>query len=289
MKEEKIFSLSRFLVDFRSILQISDSLDFVFLYLALMTLNYKEFGQGDPIIILHGLFGTLDNWQTIGKKLAEHFSVYLIDQRNHGRSPHHPAFNYSLMAEDLKTFMESQWMYKAHIIGHSMGGKTAMQFAMDYPDMVDRLVVVDIGPKAYEGGHQTIFEALNHLDLTTLDNRKTADSELATRIEEFGVRQFLLKNLRREKAGGYQWKMNLDAIQKNYPAILSAIPLTDTFEAESLFIRGGLSKYIEDEDWPNILTYFPNAHLKTVEQSGHWVHAEAPEELLKMVLDFLEE
>lgn len=122
-----------------------------------MELNYKEFGQGDPLIILHGLFGTLDNWQTIAKKLAKHYSVYLIDQRNHGRSPHHDEFDYVVMAEDLHEFMESQWIYKAHILGHSMGGKTAMQFAMEYPDMIDQLIIIDIAPKKYQGGHQLIF------------------------------------------------------------------------------------------------------------------------------------
>ena len=252
-----------------------------------MTLNFKAFGQGDPIIILHGLFGTLDNWQTIGKKLAEHYMVYLVDQRNHGRSPHHPDFNYALMAEDLRTFMESQWIYKAHLIGHSMGGKTVMQFAMDFPDMIDRLIVVDIAPKAYAGGHQAIFDALKQLDLGSIEHRKEADEALAKNIEQYGVRQFLLKNLSREKAGGYRWKMNLPAIQQHYQAILDTIPLSEAFEEKSLFIRGSQSNYIMDEDWPTVLSYFPNAHLATVEGSGHWVHAEAPAELLKLVSDFL--
>jgi len=252
-----------------------------------MTLNFKAFGQGDPIIILHGLFGTLDNWQTIGKKLAEHYMVYLVDQRNHGRSPHHPDFNYALMAEDLRTFMESQWIYKAHLIGHSMGGKTVMQFAMDFPDMIDQLIVVDIAPKTYAGGHQAIFNALNQLDLGSLEHRKEADKALSKNIKDYGVRQFLLKNLTREKAGGYRWKMNLPVIQQHYQAILDTIPLNEAFEEKSLFIRGSQSNYIMDEDWPTVLSYFPNAHLATVEGSGHWVHAEAPGELLKLVSDFL--
>ena len=118
----------------------------------MLELNYKEFGQGEPLIILHGLFGTLDNWQTIAKKLAEHYTVFIVDQRNHGRSPHHADFNYQLMAEDLRDFMEARWAYQATVIGHSMGGKTAMQFALTYPDMVEKLVVVDIGPQQYVGG-----------------------------------------------------------------------------------------------------------------------------------------
>ncbi|MEM9820207.1 MAG: alpha/beta fold hydrolase [Bacteroidota bacterium] len=252
-----------------------------------MTLNFKAFGQGDPVIILHGLFGTLDNWQTIGKQLAEQYSVYLVDQRNHGRSPHHSDFNYAIMAEDLRHFMESQWIYKAHLIGHSMGGKTVMQFAMDFPDMIDRLIVVDIAPKAYAGGHQDIFNALHQLDLDQIEDRKTADAQLAKYIEDFGVRQFLLKNLMREKAGGYRWKMNLPVIEQHYQAILDTIPLTEAFEEKTLFIRGSRSKYISDDDWPKVLTHFPKAHLATVEGSGHWVHAEAPKALLKLVKEFL--
>ena len=191
------------------------------------------------------------------------------------------------MAEDLREFMESQWIYKAHLIGHSMGGKTVMQFAMDYPDMIDQLIVVDIAPKTYAGGHQAIFDALNQLDLGQIEDRKEANELLAKNIEDLGVRQFLLKNLSREKTGGYRWKMNLPVIQQHYQAILDTIPLSEAFEESSLFIRGSRSNYIMDEDWPTILSYFPSARLATVEGSGHWVHAEAPTELLKLVTDFL--
>jgi pimeloyl-ACP methyl ester carboxylesterase len=131
----------------------------------MLPLKFKTYGQGEPVIILHGLFGTADNWQTIGKRLSEQYSVFLPDQRNHGRSPHDPAMNYDLMADDLLHLMESNWMFKARIVGHSMGGKTAMKFALKYPDMVEKLVVVDIAPKAYQGGHQEIFEAMLSLDL----------------------------------------------------------------------------------------------------------------------------
>lgn len=254
----------------------------------MLILNHKAFGQGDPIIILHGLFGTLDNWQTVGKRLAENYAVYLIDQRNHGRSPHVEGLSYPLMAEDLQGFLESNWIYKAHIIGHSMGGKVAMEFALEYPDMVDKLVIVDIAPKAYKGGHELIFKALLGLDLDKLEGRKEADAELAAMgIEEFGVRQFLLKNLSRNKEGGYYWKMNLLEIHKHYQDILADVESEAVYEEEALFIRGGKSKYIQDEDWARLLERFPAAQLKTIEQSGHWVHAEAPEDLLAHVSDFL--
>lgn len=252
-----------------------------------MELNYKEFGQGDPVIILHGLFGTSDNWQTIAKKLAEHYTVFILDQRNHGRSPHDDEFNYHLMAEDLKDFMEQHWIHQARIIGHSMGGKTAMQFALEYPDMVEKLVVVDIANQNYQGGHEAIFKALFSLDLGNIKNRKEADAALETQIEDFGVRQFLLKNLSRNKSGQYEWKMNLPVIYKNYAAILSAVNGDYPFEGATLFVKGGLSDYITSDNFELTQTSFPNAELKTIEKAGHWVHAAAPAELLLLLDKFL--
>lgn len=249
-----------------------------------MRLHYKSFGQGDPIVILHGLFGTLDNWQTIAKQLAEQYTVYIVDQRNHGRSPHLDEMNYHLMAEDLKTFMESQWMYKAHIVGHSMGGKTAMQFALEYPEMVDTLVVIDIAPKTYVDGHSSIFEALMSIDLNRLESRNQAEDELRKRIPDYGVRQFLLKNLTRSKSGGFIWKMNLPVLHKHYSDILQATTGDMAFEGRTLFIRGSRSDYILPEDEPNILSLFPNARIETVRNAGHWVHAEAPAALLALLL-----
>jgi len=253
-----------------------------------MELNYKEFGQGDPIIILHGLFGTSDNWQTLAKKLAENYSVYIIDQRNHGRSPHDDEFNYKVMAEDLKNFLESNWIYSARIIGHSMGGKTAMQFATDYPDMVEKLVIVDIANENYEGGHESIFNALLSLDLEKIESRKEADAFLETQIDDFGVRQFLLKNLTRSKEGKYTWKMNLPVIHQNYQAILSKIEGDEIFEGATLFVKGGLSKYITETNFETTKEFFPNANLKIIENVGHWVHAEAPKDLLEILGIFLE-
>jgi len=251
-----------------------------------MELNFKSFGQGDPVIILHGLFGMLDNWQTIAKKLADNYTVFLVDQRNHGRSPHDDQFDYPTMAADLMAFMESQWIHQSHVIGHSMGGKTAMEFALTYPDSIDHLVVVDIAPKSYEGGHQAIFEALFSLNLKEIENRKEAEQALEAKISDFGVRQFLLKNLSRNKAGYYEWKMNLPAIHKNYQNILAATQATGTMEAPTLFIKGGQSNYIEDTDEDLIHSFFPTAKIKTIEKAGHWVHAEAPKELLGEVEAF---
>lgn len=253
-----------------------------------MDLNFKALGQGPPLIILHGLFGMLDNWQTLAKQFAEHYSVYIIDQRNHGRSPHVEEISYPLMAADLHAFMEKQWIYEAHIMGHSMGGKTAMQFALDFPDMVDKLIVVDMYPGPNSGGHQTIFEAMFALDLLNTPDRKTADAQLSERISEWGTRQFLLKNLSRDKAsGGYRWKMNLEVLHRHYEDILAAVGGEEAFEGPSLFIGGSRSDYRLNEHWSEIEELFPQAQLQMVEGAGHWVHADAPRELHQLVIDFL--
>ncbi|MBI1226570.1 MAG: alpha/beta fold hydrolase [Bacteroidetes bacterium] len=263
-----------------------------------MELNYKTFGQGDPVIILHGLFGTLDNWQTIARQLAENYSVFILDQRNHGRSPHAEPHDYPTLAEDLRQFMEAHWMYDgAHVIGHSMGGKTAMQFALNYPDLVKKLVVVDIAPKAYQGNHYEIFEALKAMDLDKIADRKEAEAFLAERIQEEDVRLFLMKNLTRKTpfsgeqggSGGFEFKMNLPVLWEHYPTILAEIS-GEPFEGPTLFIRGGRSKHVVlPEDESLIKKLFPNSEIKTVEGAGHWVHAEKPGELLKMVQVFLGE
>lgn len=252
-----------------------------------MQLNFKSFGQGPPVVILHGLFGMLDNWQTIAKKLAQNYSVFIIDQRNHGRSPHADEFSYSVMAEDLREFLESQWIYESHIIGHSMGGKTAMQFALNYPDMVDKLVVVDIAPQRNEGNHTLIYEALLDMPINDIQSRKEAEDALSTRIKDFGVRQFLLKNLTREKEGGYRWKMNLPILHEKYEEVLREVNGDHPFDRPALFIRGGRSDYIHQDQLPIIQELFPEATLATVENAGHWVHAEQPKELLSLLQTFL--
>jgi pimeloyl-ACP methyl ester carboxylesterase len=253
-----------------------------------MELNYKSFGQGPPLIILHGLFGTLDNWQTLAKRWADKHTVFLVDQRNHGRSPHLPEHNYPAMAEDLRSFMEANWMYEAHIMGHSMGGKTAMQFALTYPDMVDKLIIVDIAPKSYQGGHEEIVDALNELRLPEIEERSQADALLAERIDDYGVRQFLLKNLSRSKEGGYRWKMNLPVLTSDYEAILQNIKGDEVFDGPTLFIRGEKSNYIGADELPLLRSYFSQAELATIKDAGHWVHAEQPAALFNRVDTFLQ-
>lgn len=257
----------------------------------MIDLNYKEFGLGEPVIILHGLFGTLDNWQTIAKKLSEHFTVFILDLRNHGRSPQtDDEYTYQLLADDLAEFMQDHWIYEARIVGHSMGGKVAMQFALNHPDSVKKLVVIDIAPKDYRSGHDDIFDALRDIDLTTLTDRKEAEKYLMEALNnDVGTVQFLLKNLSRQtekEGGGFEWKMNLNVLHRDYDNILKA-PEGDPFPKPTLFIRGGNSHYIKDEDTTVIETLFPKSKVVTIDNAGHWVHADKPQELLKVVSDFL--
>ena len=252
-----------------------------------MELNYKKLGEGKPLIILHGLFGTLDNWMTLGKALSEHFTVYLVDQRNHGLSPHSDEFNYDVMAKDLEEFIEMHNLDRPSIIGHSMGGKTAMTFALRHPDQWDHLVVVDIAPKAYPVHHQQIIDALKALPVESLESRNEADEMLARDITDFGQRQFLLKNLQRNKEGGFSWKMNLDVIEENIEDIGQGMEDPLATEKKVMFVRGANSHYIRDEDYILINQLFPNARIETIEGAGHWVHAEKPEELFNLLLEFL--
>ena len=252
-----------------------------------MELNYKSFGQGQPIIIMHGMFGMLDNWQLIAKKLSEEYLVYLVDLRNHGRSPHSTEFGYDVMADDLLEFMQNNWLHHAYIIGHSMGGKVAMKFALDNPDMVDKLIVVDIAPKAYKGNHEPIIDALMGLDLSKINSRTEAEAYLRTKIDEESTVQFILKNLSREKDGSYNWKMNLPVIVEHYREILGHKETDEQYEGPTLFVKGEQSSYILTEEFPDYLHNFPNAKLSVVPNAGHWVHAENPEEFSRQVFDFL--
>lgn len=254
-----------------------------------MQLNFKSFGQGPPLVILHGLFGTLDNWQTLGKQWAEDYTVYLVDQRNHGRSPHLETISYKEMAEDLAGFLESEWIHKCHLLGHSMGGKVAMQFALDYPDLVEKLIIVDIAPKQYPAGHNEIFAAMLSLNLDALESRSAAAEQLSSQIPDRGVVQFLLKNLSRVPGGGFAWKMNLAVLHRDYENILQTVGGSDSFEGEALFIRGAKSHYVEKTDLPMINTLFPLAKLHSIQDAGHWIHAEQPAALFATVSAFLQE
>jgi len=219
--------------------------------------------------------------------VSQSFCVFALDQRNHGRSPHSDTFDYQVMADDLKEFMQQQGLSSTHLLGHSMGGKTAMQFAVTYPDKVDKLIAVDIAPKAYPAGHDEVFDALFALDVTALRTRQEADATLAERLPDLALRQFLLKNLEREASGVFRWRIDLDALYKNYEKILERIETARPFEKPTLFIKGENSDYIQGKDVDAITAIFPSARILTIPGTGHWVHAEAPREFARIVLDFL--
>ncbi|MCI0751336.1 MAG: alpha/beta fold hydrolase [Flammeovirgaceae bacterium] len=251
-----------------------------------MKLFYRELGQGQPILILHGLLGSSDNWLTQAKLLAENYKVYFLDQRNHGQSPHSDEHTYDLMAEDLKEFIDSHQLNTPIIIGHSMGGKTAMRFVSKYPQQVNVLIVVDIAPKAYNIHHDHIMEGLMAIPIKTLASRHEADKILSRYVEEADVRQFLLKNLSRKAEGGFTWKANVPVLNKCLPEIVQAIELPVPFEKATLFIRGKNSNYVRDEDRALIKKYFPKSDLLTMD-TGHWVQAEKPQEFVSVVHHYL--
>lgn len=254
-----------------------------------MKLHFRTLGEGYPLIILHGVFGSSDNWQTLGKVFADQFKVYLVDLRNHGNSPHSDEFNYTVMMEDVVELMKDEGLEKAHVLGHSMGGKVAMHLATHHSEVVSKLVVVDIAPKYYAPHHQQIFEGFHSVDLANLKSRKDAEDQMANVISNMGVRLFILKNLNRDKDGNFSWKLNVGAIEKAIEEVGESIEEGVSFEGETLFISGGKSDYITPEDHEAIKSYFPKAKIETVQGAGHWVHAEKPDDLEELVTSFLAE
>ena len=249
-------------------------------------LNHKVLGEGQPLVILHGLFGSLDNWITLGKKWSESYQVILVDQRNHGHSFHDEEFSYWAMSEDLKELLDELNVSQINLIGHSMGGKTAMTFAERYPQYLDKLIVADIGPKAYPVHHSTIINAFYEVPVEELKSRNEADEVLKHLIPEFGTRQFLLKNLARTSEG-FKWKMNLDVIARNIEEVGKLTSPSSPYDGNTLFINGGNSDYILPEDLVEIKKGFVNASFHTLENAGHWLHAEKPAEFFEAVNQFL--
>jgi esterase len=269
-----------------------------------MKLYFRKFGNGKPLIILHGLYGSSDNWFTFGKTLSKFYEVYLIDLRNHGRSPHSDEHNYKLMIQDLAEFFEMHQLEKAVVMGHSMGGKTAMLFALRYPSKVSKLVVVDASPKSYENDlyiadqirlHKTIVTALSNFDISAVHSREDADEALAKEIPNIRIRLFLLKNLKRDPKGHYYWTLNIKVISRNLENILNDFDpdlwkdVETPHDFSALFIKGQLSDYLLESDKSKILELFPNAVLETIPNAGHWVHAEQPKLFLSVLLKFLQQ
>jgi len=250
-----------------------------------MKLHYRELGNGQPLVILHGLFGFSDNWQTHAKKLAEYYRVILIDLRNHGHSKWSDEFSYSIMVEDVKELYDSLELKKSILMGHSMGGKVAMLFTQLHENLVEKLIVVDIGIKQYPAHHQHIIQGMRAIDLPNIQLRSAAEEVLKLHIDSEGVRQFLLKNLYWKEKGVLAWRMNIEVLEREMAGILMALPIQHV-HVPTLFIRGALSNYILDTDTEELEDAFPDSAIVTIDNAGHWVHAEQPEEFIHTILAF---
>ncbi len=252
-----------------------------------MELNYKKIGYGQPLIILHGLFGMLDNWITIAKKLSENYLVYIVDLRNHGKSGKSNVFNYQAMSDDLLEFMNTHNINSSHLLGHSLGGKTIMQFAFDYPEKVNRLIIADISPAEYENKHQMIIDAMLAIDFNTVKSRKEVEKILSERIKSERLLQFLMKNLYRKDKTSFGWKTNLEAVLNNLNEIGKAIESETQYTGPALFIKGGRSDYITMKEMHLIKKLFPYAEIKTISGATHWLHADKPKEFTSLALNYL--
>jgi len=254
-----------------------------------MQLHYQAYGTGPPLVVLHGLFGSLDNWHSISLKLSERFRVLAVDQRNHGRSPHSDEMTYSAMAADVSSLLQHERISSANVMGHSMGGKTAMQMALLFPRQVERLIVVDIAPRLYPPRHHLIIEAMHALDPGRYHTRKQMEEALAPAIPELPLRQFLLKNVRRSVAGTFQWQIGLEEIRRGYSELQRAGFDGTPFSKPTLFLRGERSDFLTEQDLVSIRPLFPNARLDTIPRAGHLVHVENPAAFLAAVSAFLEQ
>jgi len=253
-----------------------------------MKLHCKQFStQGEPLLVMHGLFGSLGNWSWHCRQLSKHFAVYGLDLRNHGASPHSDEMDYTHMAQDVLEFIDDHGIARAHLLGHSMGGKVAMQVALSTPQRVDHLVVADIAPVTYRGEHDDIFAGLLAIDLAALQSRTDADHILAPYEPDELVRQFLLTNLMKNPEGGFHWRINLPVLQSNYERLREKPAAPGPFEGPTLFVKGALSNYITEQYRDDILARFPHARTKVIMHTGHWLHAEKPETFYRIVLQFL--
>ena len=249
-------------------------------------LHYKQIGTGPNLVLIHGLFGSLDNLNTVAKKLAEHFTITSMDVRNHGASFHQNNMEYSLLAADVVDTLKALSINSTMILGHSMGGKIAMQLALDFPSLVDKLIVADIAPIAYPPHHSAIIEGLLSLDLIKLTSRQAIDQALSVYVSELSTRQFLLRNLVNDKKR-FRFKCNLKNISACYSQIIEGMPTDKVYTKKTLFIKGGNSDYITMSHQPIIKQLFPASTAKIIQQAGHWLHAEKTTIFNKIVNDFL--
>ena len=250
-----------------------------------MQLHYQTLGQGQPLILLHGLFGASNNWGTVAKHFSQHYQVICVDLRNHGISPHSASQTYANMADDLLELCDTLNLECIHLLGHSLGGKVAMQFAAHHPDRVEKLIVVDMAMRAYADAHTHLIDAMMDIDLTTLQSRHEVDKILSNSIPQAMVRQFLLMNLIKSDSS-LAWRINLAALKTNYPGLQQAVCENAHYEKPCLFIRGEHSDYVQDADIEQIKTNFINAQFASL-PTGHWVHAELPQAFIEVVANSL--
>ncbi len=255
-----------------------------------MELHFREMGQGQPLLILHGLFGSSDNWLTIAKQLAEDYRVFIIDQRNHGQSPHSEEWNYTVMAKDIADFCVQHQLENIYIVGHSMGGKTVMKMAELFPQTIQKMIVIDIAPRYYPVHHHQILSALKSINFEEFISRKQAEDVLQHSIDDIGTRQFLLKNIYWISDGKLAWRFNLNVISNLIEIVGEATPgdVQKVCNIETLFIKGEKSAYIKLDDELSIQQQYPNSKVITISNAGHWVHAENPIALHAAMLNFFE-
>ena len=259
-----------------------------------MKLNYKHRGQGPPLVILHGLYGASDNWMSFAAKMSDTFSVFLPDLRNHGDSPHNNTFDYEVLANDVKEFIEQQRIVKPVILGHSLGGKTALFFALKYPLIAFSLIIADISPRGYSDTdnpyilkHRQILTSLLEIDFNKVHSIRDAENQLMIKLNDKRLVGFLLKNIRKNPDGTYGLKLNASAIYQNIEKTMTGIPEDSKIELPVMFIKGENSDYIQEKDIIFIQEHFSNSFIQRIPNAGHWLHAEQPEEFLKTVRDFL--
>jgi pimeloyl-ACP methyl ester carboxylesterase len=251
--------------------------------------HHKIYGEptAPPIYILHGIFGMLDNWHLVATNLSSQYKVVTLDARNHGKSFHHSDSSFNAMAEDLYELMCFLGDEKSIVMGHSMGGKTAMVFSQKYPNKLSALVIVDIAPKLYIPSHMDFFNAFKSIDFTQIQTRKEADEALTPYASVLSIRQFLLKNIEAIPQGGYQLKINIHAIENYYHEIIDVISLTKQVNVPTIFILGEKSGYLKEEDKPYIDAHYPLVEYQTISKAGHWVHADNPQEFIQVLRQFL--
>ena len=257
-----------------------------------MKLNCREYSEsGAPVLVLHGLFGSLSNWGWHCKQLAQQYAVYGVDLRNHGDSPHSDQLDYQVMADDVRELIVRLGFKSCCIVGHSMGGKVAMQLALGFPDLVEKLVIVDIAPVSYPENadrHRSVLVGMDAVKLNEIKSRAEAEVTLRDYISEEATRKFLLTNLVRNKKGLFEWRLHKDSIRENHANLRAGLTATKSFFKPVLFVKGSLSPYIKSEHEGQIKEFFPAASVKLIMDAGHWLHAEQPQALQKILLKFLQ-